>query len=544
MINQCGSAERNLHKISQKALATIVEVCKAQPEKTAPSFVGLSFGEYGTINFDHLTKTKTVNSLLSNKSLRSDDLMILEESLISNLFGNLKELSRARFILDAILHLVRAHKAHADEVWLKPVLKALVCLGFFQQSELKDVKDSQESFHSLSSIASERLFSILADLLTVEQDTYSVCWPFIAVQLLKTDTNQKTLLQSMDEELGDILDSSMTVLSSISQKANEANLSQFQGLQLLFSVNILQAYAGEVESISVLEDLVSFCNEFEDGAKSAPLAGFIEILLSLAAQKKALSRKSSLLAWESFVADVTEKDLTVLLNVLPTRENKEGFSNLFEGGSESEGDSEEDEEMNDEEEPEKDASDDEIEESDNNVSEDDSSSDDDMGKIDKEATSALAKALNLPDSIVDDKGEVRFEDLGDTDEEEEESEEDLDDEKMMELDGQLSEIFKRRKEALSKIPTGNKRKQEVKESRENVIAFKHRVVDMLEILVRWIESKMKKDGHIEKSVLDKVFAIILPLLDCIRTTLDKPLAEKIAKLASQEQNLQTKAILL
>lgn len=112
--------------------------------------------------------------------------------------------------------------------------------------------------------------------------------------------------------------------------------------------------------------------------------------------------------------------------------------------------------------------------------------------IDKEATSALIKALNLPDNIVNDKGEVDMDQLegisddgdGGDDDEDEES---MDDEKMMELDDQLSEIFKRRKEALSSISTGNQRKVEVKESRENVIAFKHRIVDMLTIYVKHCE---------------------------------------------------------
>lgn len=525
LINQCGSSERNLHKVSQRVLTTIVDVCKNQPEKTAPSFETLALKEHGSISFDQLTKSKTLNLLLSGKSLTGQQLTLLGEVLTNHLFTSLRDHSRVRFLLDAMLHLVRAHKSAADKVWLAPLLDSLVQQGFFELDENDRQPEVGDETFTVSKLAVERLYSILADLISADYKSEKVCWPRFTVEILMSKLKKNKLLNPMDEELTEILNSSIKTFKTICSEAEKGGKQmQARGFQLIFSVNILQAYSGETDSIPVLQDLNSFHQTLEEN-KSGSYAGFIEILLSLAAQKKALLRKASLLVWELFVGEASQDDIAVLLEILPARENKEGFSKLFEGDDEGGSD---EEEISDELFAEEGASGDNTEEEESGPDSDDQDGED-TEQIDKEATSALVKALNLPESIVNDNGEVHFEDLEDT-EDEEISDEDLDDEKMMELDGQLSEIFKRRKEALSKIPTGNKRKQEVKESRENVIAFKHRVVDMLEIFVRWAESELKQGGRPEKSVTSKIISIILPLISCVRTTLDKPLAEKVTKL--------------
>ncbi|CUS21745.1 LAQU0S03e09780g1_1 [Lachancea quebecensis] len=526
LINQSGSSERNLHKVSQRALTTIIEVCKNQPEKTSPSFETLALKEYGSINFDQLTKSKTLNILLSCKSLTAEHLVLLGDVLTNHLLASLKDHSRVRYLLDAMLHLVRAHKSAANKVWLAPLLDALIQQGFFEPEDNERQAKVADQDPPINNLAIERLYSILADLVSAECKSETLCWPYVAVEIILFKLKSQKLLSTMDEELTGILNTSINTLQTIGSKAGKGEVQmQIRGLQLIFSVNILQAYSGETDSILVLQDLNSFYETLRE-KKDSSYAGFIEILLSLAAQKKALLRKASLLVWELFVGEVSQDDISVLLEILPARENKEGFSKLFEGEEDEGGSGEE--EASDGLSAEEGTSGDDGEEDESGPDSDEQGSED-TGQIDKEATSALAKALNLPESIVNDNGEVQFEDLGDT-EDEEVSDEDLDDEKMMELDGQLSEIFKRRKEALSKIPTGNKRKQEVKESRENVIAFKHRVVDMLEIFVRWAEGELKQGIRPETSIASKIISITLPLISCVRTTLDKALAEKVTKL--------------
>ncbi|SCU87683.1 LAME_0D11056g1_1 [Lachancea meyersii CBS 8951] len=532
-INQCGSSERNLHKISQKSLKSIVSVCQEHPEKTAPVFEAVAFSENGSIHFDQLTKSKTIAGLLANKALSTEHLLTMVGVLTQNLHKKHDDVPMARFTVDAILHLVRAHKSQADILWIGPSFDVLIQLGLFRDQDSPEDNASDLSNQSIGPVAVERLYSMLADLLFAEKESRTICWPYMALGKLLERKKDQPLLNAIDEELSEIFDAAEKELKKVSKQLSKDNSNlQLWGLQLLFSVSLLEAYSGEAESVSVLEDLISFSKIFEGEEENSSYAGFIEILLSLAAQKKALLRKSSLMIWESFVDQVSPEDLSVLLEILPARENKEGYTDLFEGGNKGESSNEEDEDEDENalaEEENDMMSDDGSNDDEESDSNDEDSLNDDAGKIDKEATSALARALNLPDSLVDDKGEVHFDDLGDTgDESEDESEEDLDDEKMMELDGQLSEIFKRRKEALSQIPTGNKRKKEVQESRENVISLKHKVVDMLEVMTKWAESESKKKEF--SKALDKVVDTIAPLIACARTTLDRPLAEKVSKL--------------
>ncbi|EDZ72713.1 YEL055Cp-like protein, partial [Saccharomyces cerevisiae AWRI1631] len=274
---------------------------------------------------------------------------------------------------------------------------------------------------------------------------------------------------------------------------------------------LVQLYAGDTDSISVIEELCEFSKH-----ENNSMVGITEILLSLLAQKKALLRKLSLIIWQQFIEEVGLEELQILLDILKARENKQGFAQLFEGEEEFEAIKEED-----------DASEDESKTGSESESESESDSDDadekdeedeaneDILNIDKEATSALVKALNLPDNIVNDKGEVDLDQLEGLSDDggDDEDEESMDDEKMMELDDQLSEIFKRRKEALSSISTGNQRKFEVKQSRENVISFKHRVVDMLAVYVKYCEkltlaNKSEHSNNLGGSLSKLVYFII------------------------------------
>ncbi|KAG0674860.1 DNA-directed DNA polymerase [Kluyveromyces marxianus] len=529
IINQSQNSQRMLNKIANQTLKTITAECEKAPGKVEPLVRVLWFGKNGTINFDKLSKRKFVDTLLTTSTLDKHNLMDLVTLLISQLpedQSTNEKFNLSRFIFDTLLHLTRAHKARAESRWVKPILSTIVDAAFFNSSENT----------KLSELAKERLYSILGELIntSVTEGDDTTSWPYIALQtILEKQSSGSTLSTDLDEELKAISNSAVQTLTDIHSKNKKMKNSKLGGLELLLSMAILQLYTGDEESVSILQDLISFHEQSNE--ESTDLVGITEILLSLVAQRKSLLKRLSLIVWESFVQDIGEPELDVLLQTLTARENKQGFAALFEG--EGEGDESDEEEEDDDEEVEEDGLEDEDEDED--MEDDDSSNDDeissddasgDLEKIEKETTSALAKALNLPESIVGENGEVQLGQIDDEDDDnddlsEEEEEESMDDEAMMQLDDQLSQIFKRRKEALNTIPTGNKRKLEVQESRENVISFKHRVVDMLEIYVKSVEQLEDKT---EK--LQNILMIIMPLLECLKQTLDKSLADKCARL--------------
>ncbi|CCD27482.1 DNA-directed DNA polymerase NDAI_0K02910 [Naumovozyma dairenensis CBS 421] len=547
LINQSSDNKRLLHKMSQIAIDTIVKVCEDDPSnKLIPCLDALLFNTNvgGSINFDKLTKSKTVSKLISIKHLSSSTLRQLIKLFISqiNAMSTEKEITIVnQFALDTILHVVRSHKSEFDyDSVVEPLLNPLVKLAFFS-------KDNE----ALNELAKERLYSILSELTGATSSPKSSnaahSWHYYTLQLileLEKSGNQE-LVNKLDADLETIKNNGLKVLNEISMTNTDEMTQQSKGLELLLSMCILQLFSGDTESLSTIEELVEFYSNSKQ-EESTSLVGITEILLSLLAQKKAILRKLSLSVWEHFISDIGKNELNVLLAVLPVRENKQGFAHLFEGADEYEEDDDQEEGEGNEDEEENDDINSSNSESDSGSSSDSDSDDNDnviengdIANIDKEATSALAKALNLPENIVNEKGEVdlaKLENMSDNDldnsinddDDDESDEESMDDEKMMELDDQLSEIFKRRKEALSNISTGNQRKIEVKESRENVIAFKHRVIDMLMIYMKYVEGLTLTTENGEK--FGNLLLFIEPMIKCVKQTLDKSLADKVVKL--------------
>ncbi|QLL35097.1 hypothetical protein HG536_0H04730 [Torulaspora globosa] len=538
LINHSSDSRRFLFKISHKILNSIVDICQKDPShKLVPCFTALLFGPNGSINFDKLTKTKTVSKLLALDQLDEATLCEIFESLsnYSVKSSSSAEKTQLQFALDTLLYVVRGHRAQlTHDMVVELLLRPIVSLAFFFEGD-----------ETINTLANERLQSILSE--AMQSTTQNHSYQYYALQMIReAESSGKQLATKMDESLNEVKENAFKVLSSVSTDLENA---QLRGIEMLLSMSLLQLYSGESDAVQVAEELCSFYKNRDENDSS--LVGMTEILLSLLAQRKALLKKSSLYVWQQFIEDIGEEELKVLLDVLSARENKKGFSQLFEGAGEyeamDEGSSEE-KELDDEKSEEEDEEDEQDESSIEDDDESSASVDDeqeegaeqsDIAKIDREAASALAKALNLPENIVNEKGEVKFDQLGDDDEHEfdaeedgDEDEESMDDEKMMELDGQLSEIFKRRKQALSSISTGNQRKIEAQESRESVIAFKQRIIDMLEIYVRHVEKSALKESNLEaeKSAYPPCLLLIQPMIRCIQQTTDKALANRIAKL--------------
>lgn len=540
LINQSSDSNRLLNKLSQRALDVIVKSCeKNGSEKVAPCLDAILFGPYGSINFDRLTKSKTVSRLVAVRGLSKSGIDRLF-NMFSLQLNRREELNKQyyQFVLDTVLHAVRTHRLEiTPELIAYPLLDSIVMLAFFSKKD-----------EAVNDLAKERLFSILSEL-TVQKNAQS--WQYFTLKMiLSKEATGNEPINKLDEDLKAMESEALEILRNVSSKAESP---QCRGLEWLLSNCLLELYSGNGESLSIVEELCAFYREGLNESNS--LVGITEILLSLLAQKKALLRKLSLIVWEQFVGDVGDQELKILLEVLDVRENKGGFAKLFENvddyqeGGEEDEDDDQDEKGDKEPKVEKEDSEESVDEP--SESETDSSSNSDVeddgniAKIDKEATSALAKALNLPENIVNEKGEVdvdRLEgensdnDIAEDDDEEDEEEESMDDEEMMKLDEQLSQIFKRRKEALSGVTTGNERKIEVKEARETVITFKHRVIDMLEAYVKHADkvSPQENTAEIRGSKSDRtfenLFLLIEPLIKCLQLTLDKPLADKISKL--------------
>lgn len=322
---------------------------------------------------------------------------------------------------------------------------------------------------------------------------------------------------AMDEHITEAKDKALSTMGKILKKAKRAegqDQAPLQALALLYSLVIFQLYNGESEALSILDEL-RLCYDklvrHKDTENSDVEASevLVELLLSFISKPSALLRKVAQHVFSAFMSDMTRGGLKLMTDILESGESLRGQQELFDEEPENgEGmDVDEDDEMdsdvevvdmNGDEGPfdghlAEDSDDDDDDDEDEDDEDEDESVEDDEDA--KKLDDALAKAL----------GTHRLDQ--DLNAEESDSDADMTDSEMMALDSKLVEIFSQRKKQPNK-------KQEQKDAKETMVNFKNRVLDLLEIYVK------------KQATNPLAFGLLLPLLQLIRTTKTKQLAEK------------------
>ena len=158
LINQSTDSKRLLHKMSQNALNTIIEVCQEDSSNKLVKCVNaMVFGPSGSINFDKLTKSKTISKLISIHPLDVKTLADLFDLFTSNISEKSENKQKNRYVLDTLLHIVRTHKTGLEyDAIVTPLLDPLIQWAFFAKEN-----------EPLNELAKERFSSILAELTSV-----------------------------------------------------------------------------------------------------------------------------------------------------------------------------------------------------------------------------------------------------------------------------------------------------------------------------------------------------------------------------------------
>lgn len=313
----------------------------------------------------------------------------------------------------------------------------------------------------------------------------------------------------MDSDITGAKDSALSTMEKILKKikkSSDANKAPLQALALLYSLVIFQLYNGEAEAIAILEEL-KLCydklirhKDTEDSDADASEV-LVELLLSFISKPSALLRKVTQHVFGAFMSDMTEGGLKLMTDVLESGESLRGQQALFDQEAE---DGDPMEEDDDELDSDVEVVDMDADEGDLNIhlNEDDGESEEeeDSGSADEEDE----EAKKLDDALAAALGTHR---LDEDAEAESDSDADMTDSEMMALDSKLVEIFSQRKKAPNK-------KQEQKDAKETMVNFKTRVLDLLDLYVK------------KQASNPLAFGLLLPLLQLIRTTKTKTLAEK------------------
>ncbi|KAH7410293.1 DNA polymerase phi-domain-containing protein [Phaeosphaeria sp. MPI-PUGE-AT-0046c] len=538
LINQSKKEDRFLHSAALNALHSIQARVDEEPIFSLPVFVALT-SKHGIVDFDKITKTKTLESILMfaddsslKKIVRHLNSLILrpetEEQVVAD--------SRRQVIADLLLTLIKHYKRYDDfsddtvkqDGWLRKTLEIFVEYAYFVPSQ--SAKTSKVPLPPLGEKAQqmfqERLSSCLTKLLSLKVGSRSAFALMIVGMIQSKNASSKSLSLAFkaDESVTETLDQASQNLDAMSAKGSIAgNKMAAEGFILLYSLTLLQVYNGEGDAVMMLEDLDASRKAMLKKGKGSAEQGsdvFVEIILSFLGNPRTLFRKIGEEALSIFASEISAEGLSSLTDILDTEENIEGQKELFnqadddadEGDSEDGSDTDSDVEMIDGNDKEQDSTD-EASESESTSDGDGDGSDEDESEDDAELTQfnnllALTLQTSKPNLV----GEV-------ADETSDES--DMDDEQMMALDPHLSEIFKHRTKTTSK-------KKEREDAKQNVIQFKARVLDLLAI---YLDRQYSNPLSLE---------VLLPTLRRTRANANKQLAEKASKMLKAFFDSRTK----
>lgn len=526
LINQLGNRDRLLHRAAVKATETIQDVVKEQPHLGFVLVTQL-IGKNGHQNFDSITKTKTVEQVLSSLDIdRVREYVkhlgeIICQGVETEDEDELTEINnRRKWALDQLLFLVRTATVPKDDQLLVDVLTFLAAHGYFtMQKPLKkrfllERLPTQAFADSLKQVTRSRFLSSVTELAKqvpasnasaagkktpgVAQD--GQLWLAKAHDILlqlEKDKSFKSIFDHDDEIAAKLADGvkCLDKVRKFESKSTDADVKEraraFQSLllsALLVSADAADGASDLVEPLCACADKLfpasaASARKGKQTADETEVTGIellCDTLLSFLELSSAFLRTSATNAFEAFSQDMTKESIGLLLSHLRTADEPV------------QGEEDEDEEMEDEEASDEEEQDGKPRASDTSATSDDDDdeedSDDDADEVDDDENEEVDEELRARvRAVLKESGmaDPEAEDAEGAEEEDEDAQSDagsdssvefsdLGDDEMMLLDDKLAEVFRQR--------VGAARDQ--KEAKQEAIALRFKVLELVEVFAR------------------------------------------------------------
>ena len=327
-MNHLALPDRYLHRITLKVLKAIHARVEIEPQIRTAVIRGL-LGPNGHANFDYVTKTKTVEKLLSQidaQILRT--VLPLFEHLI--LKPQVREetgaASRRQMLADQLLSVLRSRqidglsKAAVSEynACMEHLLTFFVDVAYFSPRlavEPSISKASQDVFKS-------RIASCLTHMVAKTEDPAQ--FPYYVVTTIhkreKEDADNRPLFDADDNIRKNVARAWKTLdkvhLKAVKPRASGQNM--LRAFKLLYSLTILQTYNGDSESVNILDELRSCYDSLVKHRDKDNQGGseiMVEILLSLVSKPSLLFRRLAQQVFGAFAPSVNAAGLQSMIAV-------------------------------------------------------------------------------------------------------------------------------------------------------------------------------------------------------------------------------------
>ena len=244
LINQRNDAERYLHNAAKAPLDEIRARVKKSPDAAAPILEGL-ITKHGSLNFDQITKTKTVEGALGQANDAAfEKLLPLFKRLIYRPEEEEEKVveSRRRTVADMLVSAVRSRNKENpvgdSESWLQQLLVLLTELAYFTPTASTSPDDLPlpPISEGSRSVFQGRLSSCLAHLLTTKLDG-EMNYPYAVVSAIRSkDKSSKSLslVFKADKAVSKAVKQAHKQLEEIATKVRYENNSLAEGLLTAF----------------------------------------------------------------------------------------------------------------------------------------------------------------------------------------------------------------------------------------------------------------------------------------------------------------------
>ncbi|KAF9533445.1 DNA polymerase phi-domain-containing protein [Crepidotus variabilis] len=496
-INHLSKKDRYLHKVAIQT-ATEVQTFVTDKHELGFSLILQLTGVNGSQQFDKLTKTKTVESILSRLDLKGiteyvDYLLARVDPNDGDSFDVGSVNSRRAWIIEQLTGLVRNHKVPKEDSWIRKILDWLTVHGLFEVKK----KSSKSPFVALRTpprpvfsddlrqSCRDKLLVCLADLshqvVNVGEGDSAQKIPAVAsdgefwiskvlsvIQQLEADDKHVALLADAGEEEITRRKSALKITAEVAKTKSES----YKGVELLVLGTLLHHYCQAESEEDSGDDALQTCidgasrfnrqendnkgkknNEAKD-EQLEPIDLFVDVIIGFLEKGTAYLRTVGNQAFSLLSQSVKESTIELIVTQLERRDP----SQLLE-------DEDEDEETGDDNASTSSRSDDEASGS-NSGSEDESVADSNGAEeeADLELRNKIEEALRI-NGVEPATGE--------TDSEEEVL---MDDDQMMAIDEQLAQVFRSR--------ANEKRSGQNVDVQRAATHFKNRVLDLVDTFLK------------------------------------------------------------
>ncbi|ORY24385.1 DNA polymerase phi-domain-containing protein [Naematelia encephala] len=510
-MNNLSSPDRYLHKAALGIAKAVQDVVKQNP-KVGFTLLSTLVGKHGRQDFDKVTKTKTVESIMGGMDVEGakeyvtylQGLVLASDEKTRTDMSGLEE--RRSWALDQLLALCRNGSVPRDDSWIASVLDFLLVHGFFVLRKA-DKKSPMTVLHlaprpPLSEVSAatsrSRFFSALVEMTTASAsatrqqgcDIAGKLWLERSLETmlaLEKDGKHVELMLDADEEIRETRKGALETLKQVRNKTKGDQADLARGIEILLTFIILQTYDESEDALDWLEQVDGASQHIfglagKQAEDTEPIDGLLDVLIALLDKGSSDLRSLANLVVGMIAGSFTSSSIQHLVAQLEstlgqTAEAEQIVTDDEEG--QSKGDDNEEAE-------------DEDDEDDEMSSAEEDSDDDGSTPVDPAFRARVAEALQVSGMALD--GDNAADD--DDDEDEESDEEVWDDEQMMKVDEQLAEVFRQQ--------AGNK-KTDMKHMQIEALHFKNRILDFFDSIAR---------RHIDNPVS---IDLVLPLLRLIRS---------------------------